>query len=181
MADKKISALTDGSTPATTDLFPAARSGGTTVQMAWSELHAAMPSYEVGYDQITSSVTVTSTTEATGTTVISCSAHVFDGSPVIAEFFAPSVQWGVSTNTTVTLALFESGTEIGQLAVAVSSSGTTIQAPFSGKLRFTPSAGSHTYTVTGFKAPAGATAFIVACGAGGTATLVPAYVRFTKV
>lgn len=42
MADKKISALTDGTTPASTDLIPVARSGGTTVQLAWSELLTAI-------------------------------------------------------------------------------------------------------------------------------------------
>lgn len=42
MSDSKISALTDGTTPAATDAFAAARSGGTTVKLTWAEILAAI-------------------------------------------------------------------------------------------------------------------------------------------
>lgn len=42
MADSKISALTDGTTPASTDAAPFARSGGTTVKLTWAEMKAAI-------------------------------------------------------------------------------------------------------------------------------------------
>jgi hypothetical protein len=45
-------------------------------------------------------------------------------------------------------------------------------------LRFTPTAASHTYTVTVFGSSA---AGAVGAGAGGTAAYVPAFIQFTKV
>ncbi len=137
------------------------------------------PGYEIGYDQITSPVSITATAEASGNTVISCAAHTFDGAPVMAEFFSPAIDAGAGAGAFVVVCLFESTTEIGRLAVVqgpAAGNGTT--APGIGKLRFTPSAGSHTYTVKAFRITANGS---IEAGAGGTATDVPAYMRFTKV
>ena len=131
------------------------------------------PGYEFGYDQITTNVTVSSTTEASGNTVISCAAHTFDGAPVVAEFFTPRVECG-STGFVI-VCLFEGATELGQLAVHNTTSGS---ASGRGSLRFTPTAGSHTYTVTAFRVNNNGT---IHAGSGGTAAVVPTYIRFTKV
>lgn len=42
MANSKISALTDGTTPADTDAFPVSRSGGTTQKLTWSQIRNAI-------------------------------------------------------------------------------------------------------------------------------------------
>lgn len=140
------------------------------------------PGYEVGYDEVTSSVTVSGATEASGTTVISCGAHTFDGSAVVAEFFCGGAIPGAGDF--IIVSLFEGGTQIGRLALAQSGQTTTIVSiqntsiPTIGKLRFTPSAASHTYTVTAIKGTNNGT---LLAGAGGTGTIVPMYIRFTKV
>jgi hypothetical protein len=136
------------------------------------------PGTEVGYDQITAPVTVSSATEATGTTIITCGAHTFDGSPVLAEFFAPQVTIAAAVDFVI-VSLFEGATQIGRLSdQRNNTAGVTQQIDAVGKLRFTPTAGSHTYTVTAFRNASNGT---VSAGPSGTAQLVPAYIRFTKV
>lgn len=135
------------------------------------------PGYEFGYDQITANVTVSSTTESSGTSVIAASAHVFDGTPVMAQFSAPIIVTANVAGATVTITLWEGATEIGRLG-QIEASGAVIDAPFSGWLRFTPTVGSHTYTVFAHQSGGNGTIF---AGAGGVTTYVPAFLRFTKV
>lgn len=144
---------------------------------------------EIAYSQITASVNVASTTEATGTTIISPGAVVFDGAPVICEFFAcriatPDVTV-INTSNFVVVSLFEGATQISRLAFIfinenIGAGGVALQAPVYGALRFTPTAASHTYTITAFASSATGPPSVFA-GAGGTATDSPAFVRFTKV
>lgn len=141
------------------------------------------PGFEFGYDQITSSVVIASTTEASGTTIISCGAHIFDGSPVMAEFFTPALYTAAGlANTSIYVSLFEASTQIGRLCSIYTLQGSAGQflVPGPGKLRFTPTAGSHTYTVTAFSTLTD-TGSSVGAGASGTGALVPAYIQFTKV
>ena len=134
-------------------------------------------STEIGYDQITASVSVTSTTEATGTTVISAAAHTFDGSAVIAEFFAPvGIATGVAGKA-LTVSLFEGATQIARLCQIINVTSAAVAVPLIGRLRFTPSAGSHTYTVTAADSGGGGS---ISCGAGGTGGYPAAYLRFAK-
>lgn len=128
---------------------------------------------EIGYDQITANVTVASTTEATGTTVIACAAHTFDGAAVIATFFgllAPA------TGGSLTISLFEGATQIGRLVTLFNSATVGENVSQTGILRFTPTAGAHTYTVTGFRTVNNG---VVAAGAGGTGVESPTFIRFT--
>jgi hypothetical protein len=131
------------------------------------------PGYEFGYDEITSTVVVSATVEASADTVIACAAHTFDGAAVMAHFFAPFAAMGASSN--LIICLFEGATEIGQLQAVF---GNSVNVPIGGSLRFTPTAASHTYTVKAFRVTQDCTIY---AGAGGTATPVPAYMRFTKV
>lgn len=139
------------------------------------------PGYEINYTQITSGVNVTSTTEATPTTVISPGAITFDGAPVIAEFYAVIVS-PLGATSVLTVVLFESTTEIARLAeLEQFGAGGSQQfvGTLYGRYRFTPSAGSHTYTVGAF---VNSTAGTPAVGAGtGGAGNPPAFIRFTKV
>ncbi len=164
MADSKISALSDGSPLVSTDALAIARSG-TSLKV----LGSGLPGYEIGYDQITGNVTVSSATEATGTTIITCAAHVFDGSPVIAEFFCAVISPG--SGDFVLVSLFEGSTQIARFCRVASTD------PGMGKVRFTPSAASHTYTVTGFRSTNNGT---INAGAAGTAVYPPTFIRFTK-
>ena len=123
---------------------------------------------EIGYDAVTANVTVSSTNQAAGTLIITCGAHTFDGSPVMVEFFCPTC----GPTAAVGISLFEGSTQITNLYVQVGGNG-----PATGRYRFTPSAGSHTYKVTGYvnSGSAGLTA-----GNGGTGAVGPMFIRFTK-
>jgi hypothetical protein len=136
-----------------------------------------LPGYEIGYDQITSSgIVLASTTESAGTLVIQATPHTFDGAPVMVEFFSPNL---VAFTQSCVLCLFEGTTEIGQLAFITINAAATLQISGGGRLRFTPTAGTHTYKVTGFSS--GASGGEVASGVGGTGALLPSFLRFTKV
>lgn len=136
---------------------------------------------EIGYDQITSPVSIASTTEATGTSIIAGSSHTFDGSPVIVTFFSPGIYTGTATSAQVTPCLFESTTQICRL-------GYVFDAPIGGMevgvcfvYRFTPSAGAHTYKVTAFASSLTGTPRIDSGTGAGTSALSPTFLRFTKV
>lgn len=144
--------------------------------------YALPPGYEINYTQTTSTVNVVSTTEATGTTLLSPGAITFDGAPVLVHFFCPTVQLDTaSAGDVMVISMFEGGTQIGRLAVVKTPSVTSaMQNPVSGFYRFTPTAAAHTYTIT---AAVSSTTSTPSCGAGagGTATNLPMFVRFTKV
>jgi hypothetical protein len=59
-------------------------------------------------------VNISSTTESSGTTVITCAAHTFDGAPVVAEFFGHIL---APDSGTLTVCLFESTTQITRAKV----------------------------------------------------------------
>lgn len=124
----------------------------------------------IGYDEVTADVSVGSSTEATGTTVITCTAYIFDGTPVMAEFFCP--YWETAGAQAVVVSLFEGATQIGRLAVQ------SVPGFVSGKMRFTPSAAGHTYKVTAHRTAAGGNT--LKAGAGGTGAYAPMFIRFTR-
>lgn len=140
------------------------------------------PGFEIGYAQITAFTAITDTLEATATALISSGALTFDGSPVICEVVAPFLQSpsGVAGQTT-TLTLFEGATEIARLAIiGCLVAGTNAITALNERLRFTPTAGAHTYKVCGFvTATTGSPG--IGAGATGTGAYMPAFLRFTKV
>lgn len=135
------------------------------------------PGYEINYTQTTSPVTVASNTEATGTTVLSPGAITFDGTPVLVHFYCPRAQPSAAIGDAITVSLFESTTQIGRLGLIINVAAQSESMVMSCFYRFTPTAASHTYTVTAF----GASSPVLSCGAGGTGTEVPMFVRFTKI
>lgn len=139
------------------------------------------PGYEIGYAQITSNANITDTAESTATALISSGALTFDGGAVIAEFYSPVVSTDANaTGDTTKVTLFEGATELGKIAqVDTVAASIQVATPKTG-LRFTPTAGVHTYKLCAFVPSTVGTPFIGA-GAGGTGANVPAYIRFTKV
>ncbi len=146
--------------------------------VAW----AYPPGYEINYTQITSTVNIVSTSESSGTSIIAPGAVTFDGAPVLVDFFAAGIiAPNAAAGNLVILSLFEGATQIGRLLeLETPVSGSNLRDAAYLSYRFTPSAGSHTYTVTAFASSTTGTPAVLA-GAGGTAARVPAYVRFTKV
>jgi hypothetical protein len=138
--------------------------------------------FEIGYDQITSSVNVTGTTEGTATTIIAGSSYTYDGAPVLATFFTPFIQDpGGAGNQQITVSLWEGATEITRLGIYFTAiSAPQIAAGVTFVYRFTPSAAAHTYSVLAHVNTVTGTPLIGA-GAGGVAAYSPAFLRFTKV
>lgn len=141
---------------------------------------SSLAGYQLDYKQITSAVSIASTSESAGTTVITADATTFDGAAVYAEFFCPYTINSTTAGTTITIALFESTTELCRLAqVKNDSNGSQQLIPVMARYRFTPTAGSHTYKVTASATSTAGTPQIGA-GAGGTTAAAPAYLAFFK-
>src|SRR5207248_1900418 len=142
--------------------------------------YAYPPGFEIAYDQITSGVNVASTTEGTPTAIITGTTHTYENAPYIAEFFSPQVTDSSAASGTVTALLIADGSSIGRIAVSDSVTVTTqiIQA-LTGRLRFTPTAATHTYSISAFASSTTGTPAIGA-GAGGSGVLAPAFIRITK-
>jgi len=136
------------------------------------------PGYEIGYDQITAPVTVTSTTEATPTTIITCAAHTFDGGAVMLEVYFPEVTIQTAASFT-RVNLWEGATNLGRLAQFSTDANADVGTPAVLRLRFTPSAASHTYVINGFGGNATGTIYTAGVG-GSSGVYAPAFARFTK-
>ena len=126
--------------------------------------------YEIGYDEITAPVAVTSASEAAPTTIITCAEHSFDGNLVLAEVYFPYLT--PSVGGSIGISLYEGSTELAAITSNLSQVGGTYL------YRFTPSAGTHTYTVGGYDSGGAGSA---GAGPGGTTQFAPAFIRFTKV
>ncbi len=147
-----------------------------------TDLEVVPPGFEIGYDQITASVTVTGTSEASGTAVITGSSYTFDGAPVIAQFFSPAIDIGL--NDLCLFTLFEGSTDLCRIcdlrSGASGSPGANPTMVANGFARFTPSAGSHAYKVTAVRSSNNATVH-ADTATGGAGKYGPAFLRFTKV
>lgn len=127
---------------------------------------------QIGYDAITGAVTVSSNSAVSPTTIITCAAHTFDGAAVFLDVLLASVATPASVNQ-VTISVFESTTSIARIGFLSAAGGATMTVPMRLGLRFTPTAGSHTYLITGFVATAGSATVSAAADA-------PSWARFTK-
>jgi hypothetical protein len=135
---------------------------------------------ELDYAQITSTVNVTATSEATADTVVTGASVAYDGSTVVEiEFFAP---WATADSTAgrdLRYWLYDGSSSIGFLGLQQApASGVAAWVPVVLKRRLTPSNASHTY---GIRASVSAGTGVVTAGAGGSGTAVPAFIRITRV
>lgn len=135
---------------------------------------------ELDYTEITSSVSITATTEGAADTVVSAGAIVFDGSTRICiEFYSPLIQPGATASSQIAVLLYDGSSSIGFILVAMKDGTSTAQRGTTGCLvrRFlTPSAASHTYSIRAFRVVSNGT---VVAGAGGSGDNMPAYIRIT--
>jgi hypothetical protein len=150
------------------------RSAGAAAANAW----AYPPGYEFDYAQVTGGVTITATTEAGATTVVTGNAVTYDGSTkILIEFWAAGMN--VTTGATGYLVLYDGSSSIGYIYSVTDggSAGTQYQTVYTA-IRITPSAAAHTYSVRGLKTSG--TVSTVG-GAGGSGADYPQYIRITKV
>jgi len=129
---------------------------------------------ELGYSQITSSVSLgTTLTNVTSTLTVVC-----DGGPILVEFYAPSARCFGTDN--MSIALFEDGVQKAEpWGESVGSASTVAATPVYLTYRLSPSAGSHTYQV---RAKSNQSQQIRA-GSGGTGSpaYAPAFLRVSKI
>jgi hypothetical protein len=135
---------------------------------------------EIGYDEITTSVSITGTAEGSATTVITCAAHTFDGTPVMVEFFTALLRTSTAATSQIIVGLYESGTLVNRIMALQNDAASPSGMGAIGGFRFTPSAGSHSYVVMAWTTSTSGAQALVAAGAGGAGNNPPAWVRFTE-
>lgn len=147
--------------------------GTTWVRSSALTVSGAFPGQELAYGEFTSSVTSSATTEGGAIQVATSGAITYDGSPVVVEFFAPSVTH-TAAGTNVYFDLFDSGSALGFMSrFGVPANGVPVYL----RRRFTPSAISHTYKVNVFTDSGTAS---VNAGPGGASQLMPGFIRITR-
>jgi hypothetical protein len=134
------------------------------------------PGRELTYNEFTATVVCSATTEGTATTIVTASAFTFDGAtPVIVEFFCPSVATG--TTSPAFIILSDGGTSLGNVA-STSISALTI-GPFYSRRRLIPSNASHTYSIRVYVTGSN-NATNVQAGVGGPGVTLPGFIRISK-
>ena len=134
---------------------------------------------ELGYGEITSNVTVSSTTEASGTTVIPAVTVVSDGSPLDIEFSSARARVaGHASGNYIVFNVVIDGTTQGRLGVVYSTGTTSLDVPVHLKYRTTLSAGSHTVAVSAFRFNANCTVDTNGTGVGYE---LPTFLRVSKI
>lgn len=123
---------------------------------------------ELAYNQATSNVSITGTTEATATVVVTASSVTFGSGPVLIEFSAAEVV--VSANCVFILHDDTAALSLGYIGQVASG----IAVPVSGRRRLTPGAGARVYSIRAWLASGTAT---VEAGTGGAGLYVPACIR----
>lgn len=127
---------------------------------------------EVAYAEITSDVSVTATSEATPTDVVSSGAITYEAVPHMIEWFSSGVAPGTGNQTIIHL--WDGSTEINRIAEHAEN----LQ-PSRGTHRITPTAASHTYRIRAHRVTGNGT---IRAGAGGAgADNCPAFIRIYKV
>lgn len=102
--------------------------------------------FEIDYAQITSNVSVTSTTQASPNDVVSLGARIYDGATIIVvEFFAFGCQSPTTAGNILVVDLWDDSTDLGRWVQMQTPASAVAGCPLFGRWRLTPSAGSHTY------------------------------------
>ena len=131
---------------------------------------------ELGYSQITSSVTVgTSVTNVSSVLTVVC-----DGSPILVEFFAPSGRCWLGGDN-LTISLFEDGTQKASPWGESLAQSDLTAAPVHLQYRLTPSAGSHTYQVKAVSSLSSTQQIRAGSGGAGSPAYAPAFLRVSKI
>lgn len=139
---------------------------------------AAPTNNELAHVEFTATVSVTGS-EVSPTDVVSAGAVTFDGTAVVVEFYSTQVSPASGTDL-VALSLWDGATDLGRIAIVQNSVGASVQVapPVLVRRKLTPSVGSHTYKIRGWKSTGNGS---VIAGAGGVGAYMPGYIRITKV
>lgn len=166
-------------THATGDLITAAGyNAEITENLKW--LAGSGGTLELGYDQITAPVNVVSTVEGAPTAIIAGTSRTYENRPYLFHFFTPLFTPPSTTGGTARCLLMQDGSSVGRIAYAVNDvTGGQGIVSVDGFLRFTPSAGAHTFGISAYAGVTTGTPSIGA-GAGGSGVDVPAFLRAAR-
>ncbi len=129
---------------------------------------------ELDYVETSTSLTVTATTDATAQAFVTGNSVAYDGSTVVLiEIYVP---FGSATVTLI-CNLYDGSTDLGRIGQLNAGTGG-FNAPMPMARRLTPSNASHTYSARFWKTSGTSSAN---CGAGGTGTTLPGFIRITRV
>ncbi|HEU5004919.1 MAG TPA: capsid cement protein [Candidatus Saccharimonadales bacterium] len=135
--------------------------------------------YQLAYNQFTSPVTISATSESTANTVVTASSFTADGAtPYMIEFYTPEIDFNNAAYPSLTFVLYEDGSSIGKMGQTIISNNVGALT-FTGIMEsreITPSAGAHTFSIRAYEAVSNAT---VQGGNGGSGNYVPGYIRVT--
>lgn len=125
---------------------------------------------ELAYAEITTA-TISLASSGDATVVVTAPAYTFDGATVaVVEFFTP--YWYAPIATNCYLYLYEDGAQRGLIAQAYAQSSNSYR-PLLARIRFTPSAGSRTYSIRGNSGE-------VYSGTGAGSAHVPSSIRVSR-
>ena len=117
MADARINALTEATSLDDTDWLVAEVGDSEARKVSVATLATAVLGYELDYVQKTTDTTISATSEATATTVVTANAVSFDGSTRVAiEFFSPYVAPGATGGSSIVICLYDGSSSVGFLA-----------------------------------------------------------------
>lgn len=138
------------------------------------------PGFEVNYVALTASVAILGTSAGSSTTITGGTPATFENVPYLLEFYTPQMTLPSTTGGSVTVLAFNTTTAagLGEFVATNDITGGQSSFPFTGKVRFTPAAGTATIEIVAWvSATTGSPS--VGAGAGGLA-LANAYLRITK-
>lgn len=148
---------------------------GATTLVAWKY----PPGYEIAYVEFTSPVTLTGTTEGAAVSIVSAGSVAFDGSTIVLiEAYIPNFVNDGGTTNNGRFWLYADASSIGEIGRTTQITAATATGyPVTLRRRLTPSNASHTYEIRGSSAGAA----VAGAGAGGASTVMPGFIRITKV
>lgn len=139
-----------------------------------------MEALEFDYTQITSTVSVGSTSAAAPTDVIVAPSVTYDGSTVVLfQFYCALVGTPAGNGAFLRVGLWDGSTDLGRIASMTNPTGVPSMAiPVHAVMRLTPSAGAHTYKIVAWVSSGTGT---INAGIGGpTGVVVPAFFRQSR-
>lgn len=138
--------------------------------------------YEFNVASVTADVTISATAEASSTTIVTSGAVSYDGATtVIIEFFCPRLLTGTGATAAIVFSLWDGSSQVSRFGViqAPNIASASVITPVFLRMRVTPSAASHTYSVRGFRTVGDGTAF-AGPGTGGAGINPPILLRQVK-
>lgn len=133
----------------------------------------------LSYVELTGTVSVTGTSEAAPTDIVSAAAVTVDGSTLICvEVYLPRIGLAPNSGARIRVYLREGGTSLGEFGLFENNASATSRAGMCFARRFlTPSAGSHTYKISASREVSDGS---IGAGAGGSGNAMPGYIRITS-